>query len=89
MDLCFQLTFISSSLNRHMERFEDKGFDTELLSSEKVVGDASQDNLGVPSSIFHEVYLFYLNSSSNAHICRYLSSGTRSMSSSILLGDGT
>ena len=50
------------SHNRHMERFEDKGFDTELLSSEKVVGDASQDNLGVPSSIFHEVYLFYLNS---------------------------
>ena len=26
-----------SQLDRHMERFKDKGFDTELLSSQKVV----------------------------------------------------
>ena len=53
-----------SQLDRHIERFEDKGFDTGLLSTEKVVfveGDASQDKLGVPSSIFNEVYLFHLN----------------------------
>ena len=53
-----------SQLDRHIERFEDKGFDTGLLISEKIVfveGDASQDNLGLPSSIFNEVYLFHLN----------------------------
>ena len=48
-----------SQLDRHMERFEDKGFDKGLLSSDKLVfieGDASQDNLGIPSSVFNEVY---------------------------------
>jgi FlaA1/EpsC-like NDP-sugar epimerase len=48
-----------SLLDRHMERFEDKGFDTALLTSEKlafVEGDASQPNLGVPSSVFNEVW---------------------------------
>src|ERR1700678_504506 len=47
-----------SLLDRHMERFEDKGFDKALLHSEKLrflEGDASQDNLGVPSSVFNEV----------------------------------
>ena len=47
-----------SLLDRHRERFEDKGFDRALLSSKKLVfleGDASQDNLGVPSLIFNRV----------------------------------
>jgi hypothetical protein len=50
-----------SLLDRHRERFEDKGFDTALLASEKLVflvGDASQDGLGVPSLIFNEVTIF-------------------------------
>ena len=47
-----------SLLDRHRERFEDKGFDKALLASEKLVfleGDASQDDLGVPTSVFDEV----------------------------------
>ena len=53
-----------SLLDRHRERFEDKGFDTLLLTSEKLVfleGDASQDDLGVSSLIFNEVLtIFFL-----------------------------
>ena len=47
-----------SLLDRHIERFEDKGFDKGLLTSKKLVsveGDASQDNLGVSPSVFNEV----------------------------------
>ena len=47
-----------SLLDRHRERFEDKGFDKALLASEKLVfleGDASQNDLGVPSLVFNEV----------------------------------
>ena len=50
-----------SLLDRHRERFEDKGFDTSLLASKKLVfleGDASQDNLGVSSLVFNEVSYF-------------------------------
>jgi hypothetical protein len=50
-----------SLLDRHRERFEDKGFDKALLASEKLVfleGDASQDNLGVPSLVYNEVPYF-------------------------------
>jgi NAD(P)-dependent dehydrogenase (short-subunit alcohol dehydrogenase family) len=50
-----------SLLDRHVERFEDKGFDKVLLTSEKLVfveGDASQHNLGVSSSVFNEVSYF-------------------------------
>lgn len=50
-----------SLLDRHRDRFEDKGFDKALLSSEKLVfleGDASQDCLGVPPLIFNEVPYF-------------------------------
>jgi len=55
-----------SLLDRHIERFEDKGFDKALLASEKLTfieGDTSQDNLGVPLSVFNEVYTFALNTS--------------------------
>jgi len=48
-----------SLLDRHIERFEDKGFDEALLTSEKLTfieGDVSQDNLGVLSSVFNEVH---------------------------------
>lgn len=48
-----------SLLDRHIERFEDKGFDKALLNSKKIVfleGDASRDNLGVPLSVFNEVF---------------------------------
>ena len=47
-----------SLLDRHRERFEDKGFDKSLLVSQKLVfleGDASQDGLGVSSLVFNEV----------------------------------
>ena len=47
-----------SLLDRHVERFEDKGFDKALLTSKKltfVEGDASQNNLGVPLPVFDEV----------------------------------
>lgn len=47
-----------SLLDRHRERFEDKGFDKALLTCEKLTfleGDASQDNLGVSSLVFNEV----------------------------------
>ena len=47
-----------SLLDRHRERFEDKGFDKALLASEKLVfleGDASQDDLGVSSLVLNEV----------------------------------
>lgn len=50
-----------SLLDRHRERFEDKGFDKALLASEKLVfleGDASQDKLGVPSLVFNEVHIY-------------------------------
>jgi male sterility protein len=54
-----------SLLDRHRERFEDKGFDKALLASEKLVfleGDASQNDLGVPSLVFNEVFtIFRLN----------------------------
>ena len=53
-----------SLLDRHMERFEDQGLDKALLASEKlslVEGDASQDNLGIPISVFDEVRYFRLN----------------------------
>ena len=48
-----------SLLDRHRERFEDKGFDKALLASEKLVfleGDASQDDLGVSPLVLNEVY---------------------------------
>lgn len=51
-----------SLLDRHRERFEDKGFDKALLASEKLVfleGDASQDRLGVSSLIYNEVYHYF------------------------------
>ena len=47
-----------SLLDRHRERFEDKGFDESLLVSQKLVfleGDTSQDDLGVSSLVFNEV----------------------------------
>ena len=50
-----------SLLDRHRERFEDKDFDKALLASEKLVfleGDASRDNLGVPSLVYNEVPYF-------------------------------
>ena len=48
-----------SLLDRHRKRFEDKGFDKALLAYEKLVfleGDASQNDLGVPSLVFNEVH---------------------------------
>jgi len=48
-----------SLLDRHIDRFEDKGFDKALLASGKLTcieGDTSQDNLGVPLSVFNEVH---------------------------------
>ena len=50
-----------SLLDRHRERFEDKGFDKALLFSEKLKfleGDASRNNLGLSSLVFNEVSYF-------------------------------
>ena len=47
-----------SLLNRHVDRFEDTGFDKALLTSKKltfVEGDPSEDNLGVSPTVYDEV----------------------------------
>ena len=51
-------------LDRHISRFENNGLDKALLTSEKLVfleGDASQDNLGVESSVFNQVCILLLS----------------------------
>ena len=53
-------------LDRHISRFENNGLDKALLISKKLTfleGDASQDNLGVESSVFNQVCtgILYLN----------------------------
>jgi hypothetical protein len=51
-------------LDRHISRFENNGLDKALLTSEKLTfleGDASQDNLGVESSVFNQVCIIYFN----------------------------
>ena len=45
-------------LDRHIERFENNGFDKSCLTSDKLIfveGDTSQDNLGIDPSLFNEV----------------------------------
>ena len=45
-------------LDRHIERFENNGFDKAWLTSDKltfVEGDTSQDDLGIEPSLFNEV----------------------------------
>ncbi|KAF8955032.1 acetyl-CoA synthetase-like protein [Flammula alnicola] len=45
-------------LSKHTERFTDKGFDTGLLSSEKLVfleGDITQKNLGLSKEVYQEL----------------------------------
>ncbi|KAF8816011.1 putative aminoadipate reductase [Phlegmacium glaucopus] len=47
-----------SLLHRHKERFDDKGFNKALLTSQKLTfieGDTSHDNLGVPLSVYNEL----------------------------------
>ena len=82
-----------SLLDRHRERFEDKGFDKALLASEKLVfleGDASQDDLGVSPLVLNEVYHISLEClKQRAYLTLLLSFVTLLMSSSILLGDST
>ena len=51
-------------LDRHIGRFENNGLDKALLTSEKLTfleGDASQDNLGVESSVFKQVSILKFN----------------------------
>ena len=51
-------------LDRHISRFENNGLDKALLTSEKLTfleGDASQDNLGVESSVFNQVCILYFS----------------------------
>ena len=51
-------------LDRHISRFENNGLDKALLTSEKLIfleGDASQDNLGVESSVFKQVSILKFN----------------------------
>ena len=51
-------------LDRHISRFENNGLDKALLTSEKLTfleGDASQDNLGVESSVFKQVSILKFN----------------------------
>ena len=84
-----------SLLDRHRERFEDKGFDKVLLTSERLVfleGDASQNNLGVSSLVFNEVGIIFRLKCLRQRtylIFISLSFGILSMLLSILLGDWT
>lgn len=47
-----------TTIDRHRERFEDRGLDISLLQSPKVVlleGDISQHNLDLPNDVFNKV----------------------------------
>jgi hypothetical protein len=46
------------SMKKHLERFEDKGFDGRLLASSKLVlleGDVAKDGLALPKEVYAEV----------------------------------
>ncbi|KAJ3917166.1 hypothetical protein F5877DRAFT_91368 [Lentinula edodes] len=53
-----RLSSKTSMLDRHSARFEDKGLDTSLLLSPKLVfleGESSSDNLGLPENMLDEL----------------------------------